>query len=123
MDAKEKLQALDDVVSALAHPARRQILLSVHLVGGSMTAGTIASRFEHAWATTTRHLRVLENAGLLSHAKRGRCRVYRINRDRLALVKDWLGWFDKAPVTAQKKDGAELPENARRDLAQASGEG
>jgi DNA-binding transcriptional ArsR family regulator len=90
----EKLAALDAVVSAIAHPARRQILLTLHFRGGTATAGEIAGRFEHAWPTTTRHLRVLEDAGLLAHTKDGRTRRYRIDRDRLALISEWLGWFD-----------------------------
>ncbi len=89
----EKLAALDVVVSAIAHPARRQILLTLHFRGGTATAGELAGRFEHAWPTTTRHLRVLEDAGLLAHEKVGRTRMYRLDRERLALVTEWLGWF------------------------------
>ena len=84
--------------AALAHAARRQILLTVHF-RGTMTAGEIAGRFAHAWPTTTRHLRVLENAGLLAHTKVGRTRVYRVDRARLGLVTEWLGWFDKGGKT------------------------
>ncbi len=62
-----------------------------------MTAGEIAAVFEHAWQTTTRHLQVLEAAGLLSHEKQGRMRVYTIERKRLELVKDWLAWFSRKP--------------------------
>ena len=81
------------MVTAIAHPARRQILLTLHLRGGSATAGDIACRFEHAWPTTTRHLRVLEDAGLLAQEKQGRSRVYTLDTERLALVTEWLGWF------------------------------
>ena len=89
----DKLHALDQVVTAIAHPARRQILLTLHFRGGTATAGQLAARFEHAWPTTTRHLRVLEDAGLLRHEKQGRTRVYTLDRERLALVTEWLGWF------------------------------
>jgi DNA-binding transcriptional ArsR family regulator len=84
---------LDEVVAALDHPARRQILLTIHLRGGSATAGEIAGRFVHKWPTTTRHLRVLEDAGLLRQAKRGRERHYTVNKARLSLVSEWLKWF------------------------------
>jgi DNA-binding transcriptional ArsR family regulator len=94
LTAVEKLAALDQVVTAIAHPARRQILLTLHFRGGTATAGEIAARFEHAWPTTTRHLRVLEDAGLLRHEKDGRTRRYQLDRERLALVSEWLGWFD-----------------------------
>jgi DNA-binding transcriptional ArsR family regulator len=60
-----------------------------------MPAGDIAGRFRHAWPTTTRHLRVLEAAGLLTQEKRGRTRIYRMNRARLEIGRDWLDWFDK----------------------------
>ena len=92
-DAQARLAQLEDVFAALAHPARRQILLAVRFYGGSMTAGEIAGRFACAWPTTTRHLRVLERAGLLRHRRVGRTRVYRIDPSRLALVDEWLGWF------------------------------
>lgn len=82
------------MVAALAHPARRQILLTLHLRGGVATAGEIAARFEHRWPTTTRHLRVLEDAGLLQQEKRGRTRVYSLDKKRLSLVSEWLAWFD-----------------------------
>jgi DNA-binding transcriptional ArsR family regulator len=89
----EKLAALDAIVAGLAHPARRQILLTVHF-RGSATAGEIAGRFAHKWPTTTRHLRVLEDAGLLHQEKRGRTRLYTVDKSRLALVREWLAWFD-----------------------------
>ena len=81
------------MVTALAHPARRQILLTLHFRGGVATAGEIAARFEHKWPTTTRHLRVLEEAGLIRQEKHGRARVYTLDKERLALVGEWLGWF------------------------------
>jgi DNA-binding transcriptional ArsR family regulator len=82
------------VVAALAHPARRQILLTLHFRGGVATAGEIAARFEHKWPTTTRHLRVLQEAGLLHQQTQGRSRVYTLDKARLALVREWLAWFD-----------------------------
>ena len=88
------------MVAALAHPARRQILLTVHLRKGSMTAGEIAGRFACAWPTTTRHLKVLEAAGLLRVEKVGRTRVYRLQKRRLGVVAEWLGWFHGKRRTA-----------------------
>ena len=95
-EAADKLAALDSVIAALAHPARRQILLTIHFRGAA-TAGEIAGRFAHKWPTTTRHLRVLEEAGLLQHEKRGRTRVYTVDKGRLALVSEWIAWFDQPP--------------------------
>jgi DNA-binding transcriptional ArsR family regulator len=91
------MDAYEAVFTALAHPVRRRILLTLNFEGGSMTAGEIAEIFEHAWPTTTRHIQVLESAGLLHHERDGRNRVYHIDRRRLELVRDWLGWFLKNP--------------------------
>ena len=93
--AEERLEALDAVLQALAHPARRQILMTIYLRGGSVSAGDIAARFAHSWPTTTRHLGVLEASGLLSVRPEGRARIYSVRLERLAVVKEWLQWFDK----------------------------
>jgi DNA-binding transcriptional ArsR family regulator len=71
------------------------VLLAVYFNGGAMTAGEIAAIFAHAWRTTTRHLQVLEAAGLLRHERQGRNRIYRIDRKRLALVSEWLAHFQR----------------------------
>jgi DNA-binding transcriptional ArsR family regulator len=94
-EAGSKVDAYESVFGALAHAARRRVLLTIYFNGGTMTAGEIAAIFEHAWQTTTRHLQVLEAAGLLTHERQGRMRIYRIQRKRLELVKDWLAHFSK----------------------------
>jgi DNA-binding transcriptional ArsR family regulator len=99
LDPEARLAALESVFAALAHPARRQILLTIHFVGGAVSAGDIAKRFAHKWPTTTRHLRVLEEAGLLSQERVGRQVLYRLERSRLELAKEWLKWFDHNPIT------------------------
>ena len=96
-ESKPRFDAYELVFGALAHAARRRVLLTLYFNGGSMTAGEIAAIFEHAWQTTTRHLRVLEKAGLISHQKKGRTWIYRIEHKRLQLVRDWLAHFFKKP--------------------------
>ena len=96
-DRRGRLDAYEVVFGALAHPARRRILMTVHFNGGAMTAGEIAGVFAHAWQTTTRHLQVLEAAGLLTHERQGRRRIYRIEKKRLKLVNDWLALLSKQP--------------------------
>lgn len=103
-DGEARLAALEAVCAALAHPARRQILLTVHFRGGEMAAGEIAGRFAHAWPTTTRHLKVLEAAGLLTSERTGRAVVYRVDVGRLSVLHEWLAWFgpraEAEPVVA-----------------------
>jgi len=88
-----EVELADRVFTALAHPARRQILLSVHY-RGTCTAGDIAGRFECTWPTTSRHLATLVQAGLLRVERRGRQRIYSANavlvRD---LLRQWSGYF------------------------------
>jgi DNA-binding transcriptional ArsR family regulator len=88
-----EVELADSVFSALAHPARRQILLSVHY-RGTCNAGEIANRFDCSWPTTSRHLATLVSSGLLEVESVGRERIYSANAK---LVRDvlntWSGYF------------------------------
>jgi ArsR family transcriptional regulator, arsenate/arsenite/antimonite-responsive transcriptional repressor len=93
-EAEIQQEALDAMFRALSHPSRRQILFVLLFRGGQMTAGQIAERFSCTWPTTTRHMRVLETAGLIHVEKRGRERIYILDRERLlSVLGDWLQWF------------------------------
>jgi DNA-binding transcriptional ArsR family regulator len=92
---EHRLREVETVFGALAHPSRRHALLLLQFRGGEMTAGEIAERFACRWPTTSRHLRVLEAAGLVSVETQGRERLYRLERERLlAVTGEWLRWFD-----------------------------
>ena len=89
-----ELADVDRVFAALAHASRRHILLVLHFRGGEMSAGEIADRFSCSWPTTTRHLKILEAAGLLRVEQRGRERMYALASERLLDVAGgWLRWF------------------------------
>jgi DNA-binding transcriptional ArsR family regulator len=93
--AERQLADVEAVFAALAHPSRRHILLVLRFRGGEMTAGEIADRFACSWPTTTRHLRVLQNAELVRVEKRGRERVYRLESERLLQVtSQWFKSFE-----------------------------
>lgn len=90
-----ELEDLERVFKALAHPSRRHVLIVLNARGGSMTAGEIAKRFSCSWPTTSRHLRILENAGLVRVDKRGREWAYNLESERLRdIVGEWLQWFE-----------------------------
>lgn len=95
MDAKERLEELQSVFEALAHPSRRQILLTIWFRGGVVSSSEIAKRFHHAWPTISRHLRVLEAAGLLTHVKDGRHKFFKVNEAKVQVAMEWFSWFDK----------------------------
>jgi DNA-binding transcriptional ArsR family regulator len=89
------LEDLDRVFGALAHQSRRTILSVLAARGGQMTSGDIAARFDCSWPTTTRHLRVLEDAGLVHVGLRGRERIYYLDAVRLhAVARTWIDRFE-----------------------------
>lgn len=82
--------------AALAHEARRRVLVVLLGRGGEMTAGQIVERFSCSWPTMTRHMQQLEAAGLISVEKVGRERRYILNSAELRrVVGGWLNWFEQ----------------------------
>jgi len=92
------LRELDDyetVFGALAHASRRHILVVLKARGGRVSAGDIAARFSCSWPTTSRHLRVLLEAGLVAVERQGREWIYVLDAARLkAVAGGWLNWFE-----------------------------
>ena len=76
------------VFRALADPTRREIL---HLLRhGPRTSGDIASHFDSAWATISRHLAVLRDAGLIIAEREGQFVHYALNTTVFQDVVDHL---------------------------------
>lgn len=76
------------------------MLLLAHS-GGELPSGYLAARFQHSWPTTTRHLKVLEQAGIVGVTRGGRSSLYRLDRERLArVVGGWLALVE--PVSPTK---------------------
>ncbi len=92
-DGIAEVEELEAVFRALAHPSRRHVLMVLHARGDRVPARDIARRFSCSWPTTTRHLRVLEEAGLVSVHRRGRERHYQLEGERLRRVVG--GWLDQ----------------------------
>jgi DNA-binding transcriptional ArsR family regulator len=72
---------IDKVFEALASTPRRKIL--AYLAETEMTAGDISTRFEMSKPALSKHLRILENAGLVESEKRGQYVWYRLVSDNL----------------------------------------
>jgi DNA-binding transcriptional ArsR family regulator len=86
---------VERVFGALSHEARRQIVLVLSHYGPELPSGYLAKRFTHSWPTTTRHLHVLEAAGVVSVRTEGRNCWYRLDRDYLRrVVGGWLELLD-----------------------------
>lgn len=91
MSQAPSLDDLDAVFAALAHQARREVVLLLSRSGGELPSGYLAARFSHSWPTTTRHLKVLEQAGIVEVRREGRGSLYRLDRERVQrVVGGWL---------------------------------
>lgn len=100
-NALAELEGIEQVFAALSHATRRHILLVLHARGDRVKAGDIARRFACSWPTTSRHLRVLEDAGLVRTVQSGRERFYELQRERLlGVAGGWLRHFE-APTGAR----------------------
>lgn len=80
-----------DVFQALADPTRRAILMLV--AAQSLTAGAIASEFETARPTVSKHLQILTECELLKPEQNGREIYYHINAKKMKEVADFIEPF------------------------------
>jgi DNA-binding transcriptional ArsR family regulator len=80
-----------DVFQAIADPTRRTILLLV--ATQSLTAGAIASNFDTARPTVSKHLQILTECELLEQEQNGREIYYHINATKMKEVADFLEPF------------------------------
>ena len=114
------LKDVDLVFEALAHEARRHLVLLLSHLGGELPSGYLATHFQHSWPTTTRHLRVLEKAGLVEVRREGRSSHYRLNRARLQwVVGGWLRHID--PIGPEKTWTSSGPKSTRGLAARSKG--
>lgn len=81
-------KASADAFRAISDPTRRAILH--RLREGPLAVNTLASDFEQSRPGISRHLRVLREASLVSEARAGRERIYRLEPAPLRGVANWL---------------------------------
>jgi DNA-binding transcriptional ArsR family regulator len=81
--------ALDNLFAALADPTRRAIVERL-LAKGEMSVGDIAEPFAITDPAISRHLNVLERAGLIERRVERQWRMVRVKPDALAMVETWL---------------------------------
>lgn len=82
------MQSLDAAYSALADPTRRAILARLAL--GEVTVGELAEPFDMSLPAVSKHLRVLEQAGLISKGRDAQSRPCKLEPETLKAVDDWL---------------------------------
>jgi DNA-binding transcriptional ArsR family regulator len=79
---------LSSTLAALADPTRRAIL--AHLMSGEASVTELAEPFKIGFAAVSKHIKVLENAGLVSRARAGQWRPCRIQAAPLKEVANWV---------------------------------
>jgi DNA-binding transcriptional ArsR family regulator len=82
-----------DVFQAIADPTRRTILLL--LAAQSMTAGAIASNFDTARPTVSKHLQILTECELVKQEQQGREVYYHFNPNKMREIADFIEPFRK----------------------------
>ena len=81
-------QRLDAAFYALSDPTRRGMLASLAL--GEKSVGELAAPFDMTFAGASKHVKVLETAGLLARRKVGRMQMCRLQAEPLAEAERWL---------------------------------
>jgi DNA-binding transcriptional ArsR family regulator len=84
---------LDVVFHALADPTRRAML--GRLAERELTIGELADPFNMSFAGASKHVRVLENAGLVTRTIQGRTHLCRLQAARLAEANAWLRRYER----------------------------
>lgn len=84
---------LDAVFHALGDATRRHMLRA--LAGGERTVGQLAEPFAISLAAASKHIKVLEGAGLLRREVRGRTHLCRLAPGPLASAHDWLSFYER----------------------------
>jgi DNA-binding transcriptional ArsR family regulator len=81
-------ERLDDTFAALADPTRRAIL--ARLMAGAASVTELAEPFDMTLPAVSKHLKVLERAGLITRGREAQWRPCRLEADPLREVADWV---------------------------------
>jgi DNA-binding transcriptional ArsR family regulator len=114
-------QPLDRVFAALADPTRRAIL--ARLAQGEATVNDLVAPFDLAQPTISKHLKVLEGAGLVSRGRSAQFRPVRLEAEALAGVDQWIGGYrqfwtqshDRLEAYVKTLQAEETPHDAPHD--------
>ena len=87
------MDRLDATFAALADPTRRAIL--ARLTEGEATVAELAAPFRVSQPAISRHLKVLEQAGLISRHRRATARLSRLEAEPLREATTWLAGYQE----------------------------
>ena len=109
------MKSLDQTFAALADPTRRAIV--ARLAKGDATVGELAEPFKISLPAISRHLKVLEDASLISNQREGKSRRCHLMPGALAGAAEWInfqrtfwsGSFDRLDARLKQKAKKEKP--------------
>ena len=84
---------IDSVFHALGDTTRRQMLRD--LASGERTVSELAGPFAMSLAAASKHIKALENAGLIRREVRGRAHLCRLDPRPLATAHEWLSFYER----------------------------
>jgi DNA-binding transcriptional ArsR family regulator len=116
----QRFASLNRVFHALSDPTRRSML--ERLAGEELNIRQLAEPLRMSFPAASKHVRVLEAAGLVRRTIRGRSHYCRINAGPLAAVDEWIRfyrrfWTERLDALADllaEEDGARGPGDAER---------
>jgi DNA-binding transcriptional ArsR family regulator len=103
-------------LQALADPTRRAIL--ARLAGGEATVNEIAEPFDISLPAVSRHLKVLEAAGLITRSREAQWRPCRLEPQALKSVDEWLEFYRRFWSGSFDRMDAYVADLKRKDAAQ-----
>ena len=106
----ESVVEVDEVFHALSHPTRRDMLARLRDV--DLTVGQLAEPLTVSLAAASKHITVLERAGLVQRTVRGRTHVCRLTAGPLASAAAWLDAYET--YWTARLDALEQALHARR---------
>lgn len=88
-------QHISKIFKAVADPTRREIFHALVVASAAMPITQISEQFDISRQGVTKHIKTLEDAGLITISSQGRERFCLADPKPLKMVYDWLGFYDK----------------------------
>jgi DNA-binding transcriptional ArsR family regulator len=96
-----KMPLPDTALDALGNPLRREILRQ--LARSPVSVGALAAEFTVSRPAISRHLAVLQRAGLVAHEQSGTSNIYALEREGFEATRTWLeSFWDEAEVRLKR---------------------
>lgn len=86
---------VDTIFKAIADPKRREIFHALVVASVALTITQISEKYEISRQGVTKHIKILEEAGLITINKHGRERYCLANTKPLKLISNWINFYEK----------------------------